>query len=475
MRKVTPDRPWPLHGAASTRRLEHAAAVLPPHALMERAGRAVARLAMAVAPHAQTVWIACGPGNNGGDGFEAALHLQQAGRTVHLTLDGIGSQLPPDAGRALQKAEQAGLRIGAAPPGAWDLCIDALLGLGGRRPLDGALAQTAARIADGPGRVLAVDVPSGLDADTGAGRAVRAHHTLALLTLKPGLFTAGGRDVAGEVWLDTLGVEADGPDAWLAGPPPARARAHASHKGHWGDVAVVGGAPGMLGAAVLAAQAALHAGAGRVLLAPLQPLHTGLVPGWPELMVRPPQALEAERMAVACGCGGGDAVAAVLPGLLARAAALVLDADALNAVAADAALAALLRDRAAAGRPTVLTPHPLEAARLLGTGTDTVQSDRLTAARGLVDRFGCTVLLKGSGSVVAAPGRLPHVNPTGNARLATAGTGDVLAGLVAARLAAGEEGFTAACAAAWLHGSVADGWPPERALTAGALAQALRP
>ena len=162
--------------------------------------------------------------------------------------------------------------------------------------------------------------------------------------------------------------------------------------------------------------------------------------------------------------------------MLSTARALVLDADALNAIAADAALQTLLQARAGRpGRQTVLTPHPLEAARLLACDTAAVQADRLKAATALAQRFGAVVALKGSGTVVAAPGHTPCINPTGSARLATAGTGDVLAGLMAAQLAAGMLAFDAACSAVFLHGQAADGWPARLALTASGLASALRP
>src|SRR6185369_11681384 len=158
--------------------------------------------------------------------------------------------------------------------------------------------------------VLAVDLPSGLDANTGVGHAVRATHTLSLLSLKPGLFTAGGRDAAGQVWFDDLGVDgtAQAPTAWLAGPPAASARLHATHKGSYGDVAVIGGATGMTGAALLAASAALQAGAGRVFVVLLDGGTLSVDASQPELMFRPWDSLDLARMAVACGCGGGDAI-----------------------------------------------------------------------------------------------------------------------------------------------------------------------
>jgi hydroxyethylthiazole kinase-like uncharacterized protein yjeF len=320
--------------------------------------------------------------------------------------------------------------------------------------------------------VLAIDIPSGLQADTGHGAAfVRTAHTVSLLALKPGLFTGHGRDAAGTVWFDSLGVSAtaEPPCALLSPPPLGRARLHASHKGSYGDVAVIGGAAGMAGAALLAARAALHHGAGRVFVGFLDPAAPSVDPGQPDLMVRAWRSLPLAELGVACGCGGGDAVAAALPQVF-GARTLVLDADALNAIAADAQLQALLQARGRRGLPTVLTPHPLEAARLLATNTAAVQADRNAAARQLAQRFAAVVVLKGSGSVIAGADGAVRINPTGNARLAIGGTGDVLAGMIAARLAAGESAVEAASAAVYLHGLAADRWPEERPLTAGALA-----
>ena len=184
-------------------------------------------------------------------------------------------------------------------------------------------------------------------------------------------------------------------------------------------------------------------------------------------------SLDFNAPVVVCGCGGGTALGEVLPALLAHAPWLVLDADALNAIARDVQAGnALLQARAVRGWATVLTPHPLEAARLLSRSTAQIQANRLAAAQQLVDHFGCVVLLKGSGTVIAAPGELTVLNPTGTARLATASTGDVLAGMVGAGLAASRSAFDAACAAVYRHGLMADEWPNGVALTAGALALA---
>ena len=502
------DDDLPLYGSAASRAIEQAAlAGLPPHTLMRRAGKAVAQLALAVAPHARRVWIAAGPGNNGGDGFEAALALQQAGKAVDIAFAGRPDRLPADAHDAWLRACAAGIairtaavgdadddgsgrfdadsNIAVAPAlGPDDLAIDALLGLGGSRAATGLLGALIDALNHLPCPVLAVDLPSGLDADTGQPtgaaaadgtppRCVRATHTLALLTAKPGLHTGSGRDLAGAVWLDELGVAIDRrmrlPDAWLIGAARVAGvrprRRHAQHKGSFGDAAVVGGAAGMTGAALLAARAAHAAGAGRVWLALLDAVPLPVDPVRPELMWRERwwETVDAEalgRTTVVCGCGGGDTVAAALPRLLSEAPRLVLDADALNAVAADSALRALLDERAGRGQSTVLTPHPLEAARLLGTDAAAVQADRLGAAKTIAMLDRCVVVLKGSGTVIAAPGTVPFLNPTGNAALATAGTGDVLAGWLGglwAQLPAGPQGgLDAARAAVHLHGLAAD-------------------
>ncbi len=446
---------WPLFDAAHTQRIElRERAGLPPHTLMARAGDAVARLALAIAPHAQRVWVTAGPGNNGGDGLQAAAHLRQAGRQVVVTLLGSASTLPDDAREALAQAQAAGAQIveglEGEPLGSQDIAIDALLGTGTTRPAHGRIAAAMQRLNRLDCPVLAVDLPSGLHAGTGqtiGDECVHATHTLALLTLKPGLFTGSGRDRAGSVWFETLGVDtsADEPDAWLsaseAGRGALQPRRHTQHKGSFGDVAVVGGAPAMVGAALLAARAAHAAGAGRVFVELLgdaaAAIHVDSLR--PELMFRHDWSRGATaalaQTTVVCGCGGGDAVRALLPRLLSLAARLVLDADALNALAADPSLATLLRARAVRRAGTVLTPHPLEAARLLGCSTAEVQADRLLAARTLADRFQCVVVLKGSGSIVAAPAQTPRINASGNASLASAGTGDVLAGWLGGRWA----------------------------------------
>jgi hydroxyethylthiazole kinase-like uncharacterized protein yjeF len=489
---------------ATTRRMEHrAAAALPAHALMARAGVALVRLARAVAPHARQVWIAAGPGNNGGDGLVLATWLRRADVAVSVTLVGhaAGRALPPDAAWALAEAHAAGVTLrddlpDAAELALVDLGVDALLGLGQVRAPEGALAAAIAALNAVRGPVLCVDAPTGLSTDIGAqlGEAVvRAAHTLTLLTAKPGLFTGAGREVAGELWFDDLGVPPHAgeiPTATLTGASAVATRLphrrHLANKGSYGDVHVAGGAAGMVGASLLAAHAASLAGAGRVLVHAHSSDAGGVLPvdvRHPELMLRPvaelQPALRGNRKAtVVAGCGGGADVAAELPGCLSNAARLVLDADALNAIARDPGLRAHVRTRGVRGSATILTPHPLEAARLLGITVAAVQADRLAAARRLAADTGAVVVLKGSGTLVAAPDGRVAVNPTGDARLATAGTGDVLAGWIGGLWSAQAPAddaialaFDVARAAAWLHGRACDFTAGDRLpLVAGELA-----
>ncbi len=278
------DRPLPIWRREGIRALEARLQALAAPPLMDQAGLATARLALAVAPHARRIWVAAGPGNNGGDGLEAAIHLHRWGLDVQVSLLGDGPALATDARRALARARAAGTCITqglpSAPPelGPQDLCIDALLGIGGTRAPQRPLLQAIGLINRSPAQVLAIDVPTGLDADSGQalGSTVQADHTLTFLAAKPGLLMGHGRDACGTLWLDPLGLPEDArlrhpPDAELNPPAQPIPRRHVSHKGSRGDVAIVGGESlgphtGMTGAALLAAQAALHGGAGRVML-----------------------------------------------------------------------------------------------------------------------------------------------------------------------------------------------------------------
>ncbi len=486
-------RRWPLHDIAATRLIETTLAQpLPANTLMQRAGLAVARLSMALAPHARTLWIAGGSGNNGGDGLEAAIHLKRWGKNPIVSWLGEAGTCPADALAAYHRAQAAGVHIQRDAPAQFDFCIDALLGIGqsvdaagSQRPISGLMAEWIDRINTGRVPALAVDLPSGLAADTGQtdARGVRASHTLSLLTLKPGQFTASGRDACGDIWFDDLGHPAAAPSlgysaapsAWLTGSPIVATRLHASHKGSFGDVAIVGGAQGMVGAALLAARAALHAGAGRVYAGLLSAEPLALDPACPELMFRPIERIDFRQMTVVIGCGGGRDFCAHLARALSQASRLVVDADALNAIAQDTQLQTLLTHRRGQNRLTVLTPHPLEAARLSGLTTPDIQQNRLQQAQRLADRFDCVLVLKGSGTLIAGPQLTPQINPTGSALLATAGTGDVLAGMLGTTLAhlkdgANAQSVQAACAATvYRHGQVANRWPANSPFTASGL------
>lgn len=475
-------RRWPLQGIAASRAMEGAAAaVLPAHTLMARAGLAVARLALAVAPRARRVLVLAGPGNNGGDALVAARWLQGQGLSVQLVLLADPARLPPDAAWALAGAPALDLQRSLPPAFEADLVLDGLLGIGLTRAPDGEIAQAIGRLAACDMPRLAIDLPSGLDAERGTsfdGLAVHATHTLSLLSLKPGLFTGAGRDHAGQVWFDDLGVAPATSETWLLGPPEARMAPHVSHKGRFGDLLVLGGAAGMVGAAQLAARAALAAGAGRVYLGSLGG-QDQIDSARPELMPRPVATLVEpdllQRATVVAGCGGGDAMRHLLPPLLRHAARLVLDADALNALAADTTLRAALAARGRRGAPTVLTPHPLEAGRLLGRAADEVQADRPGAARALAAAFGAVVVLKGSGTLIASPDGRMAINPTGNARLASAGTGDVLAGWLGGHWArSGASAQDAAGTAVFCHGLAAEEAPGRGPLLAADLIGAMQ-
>jgi len=480
-RRVLPARhAWVLHDTAASRAIEaRALAAEPGGALMRRAAASVARWVAAVAPHAQRIWVACGPGGNGGDGLHAAALLARRGHRVSVSLHADAARLPADTAAGLRAALGAGVPVTDRAPTGFspDVVIDALLGLGSRGPPDGAVLDgvRALQLAGAP--VLAVDLPTGLHADTGAALGdpvVRAHWTLSLLTLKPGLFTGMGRELSGEIWFDDLGIAtaaSEPPVAQLYAPAaPARPGGvtHGSHKGTFGDTVVVGGAPGMAGALSLAAQAALAAGSGRTIAVPLDADAPLRHDGRPELLWRPASALAEPGWwgdaTVVCGCGGGEAVGAPLPRLLARAARLVLDADALNALARDERLREGLKSRARHGLASILTPHPLEAARLLGVSTRDVQADRLRAAAQLASELQVTIVLKGSGTVVCTPGLATGINGTGGPALASGGTGDVLAGWLGGswsrRRAEDSTAHGSAHAIAqqtvWLHGAAAE-------------------
>jgi hydroxyethylthiazole kinase-like uncharacterized protein yjeF len=484
-----------LFSVAEIRLAEQAAAAqLPEGTLMQRAGQAAANAAIALLgePDASTrrVLVLAGPGNNGGDALEVAANLDQAGVEVAV-LHLAGAAAPsPETGRALQRARASSAEfIESIPDGEqWALAVDGLFGIGLGRPLEGVARQLAAAINALDCPLLALDVPSGLDGDTGAvigpnGLAVRATHTITFIGDKPGLHTCEGRDHAGRVMVAPLGIDPDllpAPGAQLNDTAlfahRLTRRAQNSHKGSFGDLTVIGGAHGMAGAPMLAARGALFSGSGRVYVAAVDhgPAYDSVQP---ELMFRDATKHDFSASTLVAGPGMGDSATAIrlLVKALDGTSALVADADALNLIAASPDLQGRLSQRSA---PTVLTPHPLEAARLLGVTSGVIQGDRLAAAREIAARFNAVVVLKGSGSVIAAPDGAAVINPTGNPGLATAGTGDVLAGICGSLLGQGWPAWEAALAAVWIHGAAADrlvaaGTGPI-GLTAGELPAAMR-
>lgn len=465
-----------LYSVSEIRAIEQASlAALPAGTLMQRAGKAAARAALDMLAESWSnarILVIAGPGNNGGDALEAARLLADDGQQVTVLLFSDANRQPADAQQALTRARSSSVRFedvavaSAVMTQRWDLVIDGLYGIGLVRPITGTQRGLVEAINTLSCPVLALDVPSGLDADTGnivgeEGVAVCARRTITFIAGKPGLHTLHGRDHAGDVQVDSLDIDEihfmparahlNGIEWFLQF---LRLRQHASHKGSYGDVTIIGGAHGMSGAPVLAARAAAKCGAGRVFAA-----FIGEAPaydsGQPELMCRVADSIDLNSGSLVVGPGMGISRDAhdVLAKALHTQRPLVLDADALNLIATEPGLQHKLAQRNA---PSILTPHPLEAARLLQASTGEVQADRLAAARELARRFNSIALLKGSGSVIAkADGELV-INPTGNPALATAGTGDVLAGICGALLAQSFPAWNAALAAAWLHGKAAD-------------------
>ena len=459
----------PLYRSAGMRALETAAGNQP---LMQRAGLAAADLAAGLLHDSQApVLILAGPGNNGGDGFEAGMHLHQRFCDVRLVFAGDAAKLPEDAAAARQRFLAAGGReLKAIPEVAnWGLIIDALFGIGLQRDLSGHYAELVAAAnalaACSACPLLALDCPSGLDADTGMvrGTAVRASHTITFIAGKPGLLTADGPDHCGELHSATLDLDA----ATLLAPEGEtigrelfadllRPRLRNSHKGSNGSAGILGGAASMVGAAFLAGRAALQLGAGRVYLGLIDPQAPAFDPVQPELMLRSASSLLVTPLtALACGPGMGtdSAQVALIEAAAALDIPLLLDADALNLLAGEGNLEIAMATRQA---PTLLTPHPAEAARLLDSNVAAVQADRIAAACEIAAQFNAHVALKGCGTVVATPDGRWRINTTGNPGMGSAGMGDVLTGIVVALLAQGWPAEAALAAGVHLHGAAAD-------------------
>ena len=457
--------PRPIYLTRDIRKIE--ARFLPVHRLMEAAGLAAAEFARELLGAGGTsVLIFAGPGNNGGDALVLARHLKQWWFKVDVIFTGDAKKLPRDAARALRLWREAGgVLHSKIPAGKWDLVVDGLFGIGLKRRLEGRYAHLVERINQFGVPVLALDVPSGLDADTGRtlGATVRATHTVTFMALKPGLLTADGVNCCGEIHVRSLDIEAAAslpPKGWLlsqATRPQLKPRLPGSHKGMFGNAGILGGAAGMVGAALLAGRAALKLGAGRTYVALLAENAPLVDPMQPELMLRTPEKLleldHLDCLAVGPGLGQSNEAQHFLAAALKIKLPLVLDADALNLIGSEARLQQLLKKRSAA---TILTPHPAEAGRLLKIGTEEIQRDRLAAALEIAKRYRCHVVLKGAGSICALPDGSWYINSSGNPGMASAGMGDVLTGMIAALIAQGLGAGDALLLAVYLHGAAAD-------------------
>ena len=431
--------PRPIYLTGDIRRIEkEAGAVSPP--LMERAGAAAAEFAATLlSDKGKDVLILAGPGNNGGDAKIVARILQEKFFRVTVA-DTIN---PP-------------------PAKTFNLVVDGLFGIGLARPIEGDYAKLVDFVNAQSCPVLALDIPSGIDSDTGRvlGRAVRATHTITFIGLKPGLLTLDGPDHCGEIVVSDLSIKTDSRTerGWVAEPSlfsnVLKPRRRNFHKGMAGSVGIIGGAEGMAGAALLAGRAALKLGAGRVYAGLLEPLavDTDAL----ELMLRHPDdvlGLDLDAVVIGPGLGDGERAETLLGAVLSSDIPCVLDADALNLIAGNEDLRKACTRRT---RETIITPHPAEAGRLLAETTVHVQADRLKAARALSANLNAHVVLKGNGSVLVARDGHWFINTSGNPGMASAGMGDVLAGLLGALLAQKYSGESAMVLGTHLHGCAAD-------------------
>ena len=434
---------------------------------MELAGLAAAEIARDIAPDGAAVLLLAGPGNNGGDAFVVARHLHAWWYKVDVVFMGELEKLSADAKAAYQAWIEAGGSCHNALPtqGVWDLVIDGLFGIGLQRPLSGAYASLVDQVNQLKRTTLALDIPSGLHADSGLalGSVIHATHTVTFIALKPGLLTGDGPDYCGQVYLRSLNLEAIMPAAdahvldhamvsKLLAPRPRN-----SHKALFGSVGIIGGASGMTGAALLAGRAALKLGAGRVYVGLLDSNASAFDPQQAELMLRKAdEVFEIENLTclvVGPGLGQSPLALQCLTRAIASQLPLVLDADALNLLAQNSALQTQLSQRQA---ETIITPHAAEAARLLGTDTESIRQQRITSAKTLATRFNCCAQLKGTGSLCVAPDGPWVINSSGNPGLASAGTGDVLSGMIGAFLAQGLSAWDALLLGVYLHGAAAD-------------------
>ena len=477
-------RCWPLYSAAAAAELDRRviAAGTPGFELMQRAARSAWQLIQQQWPEAQRISVLCGGGNNGGDGLLVALYAYQAGLKVRLWLAVNPEQYTREAAQAWQAVQQAGLLPQEGQPdavslGQEDVLVDALLGIGLQGEVRGRALDWIQAINASGSSVLALDVPSGLLIDSGcvAGAAVKAEKTLTFIVLKPGLFTGEGPEQAGEVLLADLGVhretQALEPLAWLQGVEDGRSwlppRQASGHKARHGRLLILAGQAGMGGAAILAAQAALRSGAGmvRLLTAPenvpaalvCQP--EILVEAWPtaeeldDLRWQLKAAFDwADSLLIGPGLGQSALAAHLWQASWDFTGPVVVDADALNLWAAG------VQPLVAHLHSWVITPHPGEAARLLGCSVQEIEQERLKAVDLLALQTGSVSLLKGAGTCIAAAGgeAPPWICPFGNPGMGVAGMGDLLSGCIAALLAQGLSAQEAARLGVRLHAQAGD-------------------
>jgi len=484
--------PTTIYDAAGVRALDRCAIErqgIPGYTLMCRAGAALLTALEAEFPSCNRLLVVCGAGNNAGDGYVLARLAREEGYHVVVAALVPPASLGGDAARACKDFARDGREAVTWDPALLDeadLVVDAILGTGLTRDVDGRFAQAVDAINESGLPVLAVDIPSGLDADDGRirGTAVRAGATATFVGLKAGLVTGGGPDVCGRLHFSDLEVPAECVTAAqpvlrrlsedvLGGLLPRRPRS--AHKGLFGHLLIVGGSPGMGGAVRLAGEAALRSGAGLVTIA-THPSHAAVVTGGrPELMCRGVEGADdlaplferATHLALGPGLGTGTWGREMFAAALAAGLAAVLDADALNLLAA----APRCDDH------WILTPHPGEAGRLLDRGTGDVQADRMGAAAAISERYGGVAVLKGAGTLVAAAdGARPAICTDGNPGMASPGMGDVLTGIVGALLAQGLAPRRAAEAGVLVHALAGDAAARqgERGLVAGDLIAGIR-
>ena len=463
--------PEALYRAAQVRELDRLAIAhgIPAEELMARAGAAAFALLRIRWPRARRIVVVCGPGNNGGDGYVLARRAQEAGLDVSVIAIGAGAGQGAARG-ARAACEARGVRVVRADDtvdfSSADVIVDALLGIGLDRDVTGDMRATIEAMNAAGVPILALDVPSGLDADTGAvmGAAVRANATIAFIGLKIGLYTGAGRAQAGDIYFESLDVP---PSIYADVPGAAQrltsARLHGlcrprradAHKGSFGHVLVIGGQAGMAGAVRLAGEAAYRVGAGLVTVA-THPNHAATVSATrPELIVHGvhaatelhPLVSRADVIALGPGLGQGAWSQSLWTAAMESEKPMVVDADALNLLAHEPAR----RDN------WVLTPHPGEAARLLGTTTSAIQADRMAALAALHERYGGVIVLKGSGTLIGGGADMPtELCDAGNPGMASGGMGDVLTGVIAGLAAQGLSLHDAARLGVWLHATAGD-------------------